>query len=82
MSLQIKSRLNSRIIDVMKSLGDLHTACDTLMDIPDQELAQHLASTIGLYKKRADSMLTQVAVLLKHLESDTEDTAGGNTGKR
>lgn len=73
MSLQIQSRLNSRIIDVMKSLGDLHTACHTLLDIPDQELAQHLASTIGLYRKRSDAMLTQIAVLLKHLEC-TDDS--------
>ena len=73
MSLQIQSRLNSRIIDVMKSLGDLHTACHTMMDFPDQELAQHLAGTIGLFKKRSDAMLSQVAVLLKHLESETDD---------
>ncbi len=79
MSLNIQHRLNSRILDVMKSLGDLHTACHALMDIPDQEIAQHLAGTIGLYRKRSDAMLAQVAVLLKHIEGDGD--GGGNTTK-
>jgi hypothetical protein len=72
MSLYILNRLNSRIVEAIRCLGDLSSATQTILENPDQSSANELAMAVKRFGASSDAILLQVSVIATQLETTPE----------
>lgn len=64
------TRINTRVIEVMRRLGDVAASCQALANDPTSGKAEYLAHMIADYSEASDAMLSSVQSLLRMLDGD------------